>query len=316
MTRRRLGAVTALSLGVPVSLSAQSTHLSALEGSAPPSVVEPTAGAARAGLAAVWTDPTASPSATGGFFSVYQSAYAGVRLFHAALAFRWGPRWSIIYGSTEISDLFDSSLISQDPGLANLRARAVWGGVDATVVRGPLSASLGLALAGDENVGDFQTGTVARSRVRFSPLRSGMLSIAAQWSGAIGGTLAANPSGRQQVDMMMTRGPEDLLVTLSAALSRGSYWKYSENVGGYAVAARVSALSRLDLGVGLGRYATAFGATRHEWQRSVSGGLRFTNLRLGVRYSSTRLGLGSGYGASLSYEPQFARRGQEPPDAP
>ena len=71
------------------------------------------------------------------------------------------------------------------------------------------------------------------------------------------------------------------------------------------MAAHVTMLSRIDLGVGIGRYTTSFGTTRREWQRSITGGLILNNLRVNVRYSSTKLGLGSGYGVSFSYEPAW-----------
>jgi len=291
----------ALAVG-PYRLNCQSTQLSALESSAPALVVDPIAGAGWAGLAGVWSDPTASPRVTGLLLSFYHSSYAGIRLFHGAGAFQWGPRWSITFGSTEVPELFDSSLINQDPGLASLQARAIWGALDATITRGRLTGSLGIAIAGDDNVGDVHSATVAKAHARFLPFRDRRLSVGIHWGRSVGGSLEPTASGRKQVDVMMSSGPEGLRISLAAAAMWGAYWRYSEVDGGYALAAHVSVLSRLDFGFGLGHYTTSFGTSKYEWQRSVTGGLVFDKLRVGVRYSSTRLGLGSGYGVSLGYE--------------
>ncbi len=306
MSLVRAGLIALVAGVVPDPVTCQSTQLSALEGSAPALIVEPIAGTVWAGLAAVWSDPTASPRATGVFLSFYQSSYAGIRLFHGAGAFQWGPRWSIIFGSTEVSELFDSSLINQDPGLASLRARAIWGGLDATITRGRLTGSLGIAIAGDDNVGDVHGGTVAKAHARLLPFRNRRLSVGVHWGRSVGGSLEPSASGREQVDVMMSTGPEELRISLAAAAMWGAYWRYSEVNSGYALAAHVSVLSRLDFGLGLGRYSTSFGTSKYEWQRSVTGGLVIDKLRVGVRYSSTRLGLGSGYGVSLGYESTWA----------
>jgi len=158
--------------------------LSAVEGSAPAPVVEPTAGVFPAGVAGLWSDPTNSPRVTGAFFGVYQASRASFRIYHAAVAFRWGPRWSVTYGQSEIGNLFDTSLTNIDPGLASLQARALWGSFDGTVSWRRLSGSVGIGLAGDDNVGDVQSSTTARVHLRVSPLRG--VSIGVRTARAIG----------------------------------------------------------------------------------------------------------------------------------
>jgi hypothetical protein len=78
------------------------------------------------------------------------------------------------------------------------------------------------------------------------------------------------------------------------------------NQTGYALAAQWDALSRLDVGAALGRYNTVYGVSRWEWYRSVTVSVRVSSLSLGTRYHSTRLGVGSGFGVSLGYEPAGA----------
>ena len=117
---------------LPSTLVGQSALLSAIEGSVPAPVVEPLVASFSVGLPGLWFDPTSAPQATGAFFSMYQSSYASVRVYHTAMAFRLGPRWSLAYGQSEIPDLFDTSLTNIDPGLSSLRARALWGALDAT----------------------------------------------------------------------------------------------------------------------------------------------------------------------------------------
>lgn len=57
-----------------------------------------------------------------------------------------------------------------------------------------------------------------------------------------------------------------------------------------------------DLTTGVGRYRTTFGSNPREWYWSVGASLRIARVRAGVRFNSTKLGLGSGYGVSGSFE--------------
>ncbi|MGH7569166.1 MAG: hypothetical protein ACREL9_09385 [Gemmatimonadales bacterium] len=282
--------------------STQSAHLSALESSVPAAVVEPTAGVFPVGLAALWADPTASPRSTGGLFGVFESSYASVRLYHYAVGFRLGPRWSLTFGSTEIRNLFDTSLTNQDPGLSSLRARALWTGLDATVAKGRLVANLGLALATDDNVGEVEGSTVGRAQLRLAPFGGDWLQLSLQHSRVMGGSIPSLPSGRQRAAIVLSRHSDAVSASFAAALSRGALWRYSETRGAYAAAVRVVVLARLAVGAGIGQYETTYGATRWEWLRSADAGLVAGKVRFSIRYTSTRLGFGSGFGASLGYE--------------
>ncbi len=300
MRRSGSGAFVLALVGVPAALPGQSALLSAVEGSAPAPVVEPTAGVFPAGVAGLWSDPTSSPRVTGAFFGVYQASRASFRIYHAAVAFRWGPRWSVAYGQSEIGNLFDTSLTNIDPGLASLQARALWGSLDGTVSWRRLSGSLGIGLAGDDNVGDVQSSTTARVYLRVSPLRG--VSIGVHTARAIGGSVPNTHRGRSNLDVLVTRRGAFLGVSMAAAVSRGSFWRYAETNGGVALAALVTVASRLELGAGAGRYTTTFGATSVEWYRSAAAALYLRGIRVGVRYTGTELGAGSGYGISIGYE--------------
>src|SRR5690348_70716 len=297
---RRAVALTLFATLAPLRLVAQSEHLAALEASAPASVLDATAGTLGAGLGGLWIDPTAEPSARGAFFDLYQATVASVQMYHAVLATRFGPRWSFIAGSTEIKDLFDSSLISQDPRLANLRARAWWLGVDATTRWRSLTGSVGMAAANDENVGDYQTSTVARANLRVTPVASGIVSIGVHTDRAIGGSIPRT-SGRAGLDLSVQGSRGAVNGAVSLAVSRGQIWRYSETRGAEAVAVRLSFFGELDLGVGLGHYETTFGAQAAEWSRSVLAGLRVGRFMLDARYTNTEIGLGTGYGIALRY---------------
>lgn len=289
----------------PRALDAQSGLLTAIEGSAPAPVLEPTAGVFSFGLSGLWFDPTISPRTTGAFFGVYQATYASVRVYHAAIAFRAGPRWSIVYAQSEIPDLFDSSLTSADPGLASLRARAVWGALDATAAWRGLTGNLGVGLAEDDNVGDLRSSTVGRFGLRVG-LWS-WLSVGIRGARVVGGSVPAEASGRLQLDALATRAIGDVEWSVAIGAMRGLLWRFSETRSGFGVTTVFTVASRLDLGVGAGRYTTNFGATGSEWSRSAAAGLRVASVRVGVRYSSTQLGAGSGYGISIGYEPQSPR---------
>src|SRR5437867_12300440 len=118
MRRSGSGAFVLALVGVPAALPGQSALLSAVEGSAPAPVVEPTAGVFPAGVAGLWSGPTSSPHVTGAFFGVYQASRASFRLYPAAVALRWGPRWAGTFGPSEIRHLFGHPLTHIDPGLA------------------------------------------------------------------------------------------------------------------------------------------------------------------------------------------------------
>lgn len=291
-----------LVLGLTVTAEGQSAHLTALEGSVPAPVVEPMAGRCTAGLAGLWSDPTACPTTSGAFFAFFEASYSAVRLYHGAVALKWGPRWALTYGSTEIRNLFDTSLTNQDPTLGSLRAQAVWAGLDMTIRKGRVTANTGLAVAGDENVGDRQTSTVARAHLRVAPFGGDWLTIGLQASGPLGGSIAGTRSGRQRLDATVRRQGKVVSASLTGAVSRGGLWRYSETRDGVGLAAGVDVLSLASLAVGAGRYATAYGTRRYEWYRSVGASLVVRRIRVSFRYTSTRLGLGSGFGVSLGYE--------------
>lgn len=293
----------------PENTAGQSTLLIALEGSAPAPVLEPTATALTRGLAGLWADPTVDDRATGLLFGMSHSSYASVRVFHAAIGFRLGPRWSLSIASVGLGDLFDSSLTNQDPSLLALRAQALWGRLDATFSLPRVVTSLGLALAGDDNVGVFQSSTLARAHIRIVPFTNDRITIGLQGSRAVGGSVPPGTDGRQAIDLTFrhTLGGSSLSVT--AAASRGALWRYSETHTGYGLAAQWDVLSQLAIGAALGRYNTVYGVARWEWYRSVTASVRISSLRLGTRYASTDLGVGSGFALSLGYEPVGAGRG-------
>jgi hypothetical protein len=303
MRREQLAVILYCAVGVPAGAAGQSSLLTALESWSPAPTLDPTTAALTRGLAAIWTDPTGQPTAKGLFLSMSQASYASVRVFHGGVGFQLGPRWSVAYASTDLGELFDSSLTNQDPTLSSLRAQALLGRVDATFGPRRVTASVGLALAGDNNVGVLQSSTIARAHVRVRPLGTDQVALGAQLSRPIGGSVPSSGKGRGSVDLTVTQSLGLSSVSVTAAASRGSLWRYSETRGGYAAALQVSFLSQLDLGVALARYASAYGASTSEWARSVTADLHLGDLRVGARYSSCRLSFGSGFGVSLGYEP-------------
>src|SRR6266571_896784 len=292
----------ALLVAAPAAAGAQSAHLSAIESSAPASIIEPAAGIVGSGLGGLWTDPTSAPGATGVFFDVYDATFASVQLYHAVVAARLGPRWTFTFASTEIKDLFDTSLTNQDPTLANLRARAWWLGTDATAGSQRVQGSLGLAVAGDDNVGDYHNSTVARAHVRVLPFGE-RFSAGVHLERVIGGSLPGVSSGRESMDLRVLIGSGTLRGSVTAAAAGGKLWRYSESEGSFGAAVRATVADRLDLGLGIGRYRTSFGAQSVAWQRSAAAGLHLGQLEMNLRYTSTAMGLGSGYAVAISYRP-------------
>jgi len=279
---------------------AQSSHLNALEGSAPAGVVEPLAGVLATGVAALWIDPTAAPRSTGVFFSVHQSSYASLRVVQAIAAFRFGPRWSLAFGQSEIPNLFDTSFTSADPGLAGLHARAETAGLDATVGVGRLRTSAGVTVMRDENVGDYQSSSIGRLHARYA-ISSG-ITVGVRAARAVGGSVAAVSAGRVRLDATVARVVGAVEIQSAVAFSRGRLWRYAETGGGAAVACQATIKSVLILGGGLGWYSTTFGLQRHAAYRSASAALRLANVRVGGSFTSTGLGAGSGYAVSVGYE--------------
>ena len=296
-----VAAAVALSAALALSKAvAQSAHLGALEGSAPASVTEPLVGGFGLGLAGVFTDPTSAPRETGALFSVFHSTYASVQLYHVVAAFRAGPRWSFYYAATEIKDLFDTSLTNIDPTLGDLRARAMVVGVDGAVSVGRFVLSAGMGSAHDDNVGARHTATVARVHTRVSVWRGS--SVGVHWSKAAG-SLGATAEGRVEVDFGVRRQLGHATAGLTIAALHGALWKDSEVQSGISAGAHLAIASTVDLRIGIGRYDTAFGVVEREWRRMASVGVALGGVRVAACYTGTRLGLGSGYGVSLGYEP-------------
>jgi hypothetical protein len=296
-----------LAVAMPMALTllagrgvGQSAHLSALEASAPVAVGEPLTGGTGLGISGLFTDPTSAPRATGALFSVFHSTYASVKLYHAVAAFRAGPRWSVYYAATEIKNLFDTSLTNVDPTLAELQARALLFGVDGAMTIGPVTVSAGLGCANDDNVGERTTSAVSRVHSRVSLSRGSSFGL--HWSKAHGD--AGRASGRLQADIAVERRWSGLTSGVTLAVVRGAPWKYTEIRNGIAAGAHVAFASTLDVRLGVGRYATTFGAADHEWRRSASVGIAVAGVRVAATYTGTRLGLGSGYGISFGYEPR------------
>ena len=279
----------------------QSSLLTGLETTTPTPTLEPTAFALSKGLAVLWSDPAADTRATGILFSAYDASHASVRVFHAAVAFKWGPRWSLAYAGLELRDLFDTSLTNQDPTLSALRARAGWGQLDATFRLPRLTAAIGWGIAFDENVGVMQSSTLVRTHLRAYPLQSEVLAVGLQLTRSAGGSVPTHPAGRQAMDVTISQPIGSSLLSITGAASHGRLWRYSETGSGYGLAVQLTILSQLDLGAGLGLYSTTYGSSQSEWYRSATAALRVGALRLGTRYVSTRLGVGSGLGLSLAY---------------
>ena len=296
-----LAAVCLLSAVPACAAIAQSAHLAALEGSGPAVATEPGTGGFGVGLAGLFQDPTSAEKSTGALLSVFHSTYASVDLYHILVAFRAGPRWSLHYAATEIKDLFDTSLTNADPTLGGLRARAILVGLDGTIAAWrALTISAGLSSAGDENVGERQTSTVLRLHARTSLATRATLGI--HWTKAAG-TLGKS-KGRMQADFGIRREFGRLGSGLQVAIQQGALWRYSEVRNGISVGGLVAVDSMLSLRVGIGRYATAFGVSQHEWRTSASLGVTLGAIEVAASYTATRLGLGSGYGISVGYEPR------------
>ncbi len=283
-------------------VSGQSSLLTALETSPPAPILDPIAGGPTHGLAVIWGDPTSNGEATGMFFGVLRGNYASIRVLHAGLAFRLGPRWSLSFAQADLGNLFDTSLTNQDPGLAALHARAVWGRFDGTIRLPRLTTSLGLALAGDDNVGVFQTSTVGRAHVRVFPLKGELLEIGVQASRALNGSVPVG-EGRWAIDVTLTRPIGRSQLSATVATFSGNLWRYSDTRQGSFAALRLSVLTQLELGVAMGRYSPQFGQPAAISYRAASAAIRVGNLQLATRYASTLIGIGSGLALSLSYEP-------------
>lgn len=288
---------------LPGWMAGQSSLLSALEGSTPAPVLEPTATALTRGIAGLWSDPTADPQATGLFFGMSHASYASARVFHGAIGFHLGPRWSLAVASADLGNLFDTLLTNQDPALLDLRARALMGALDATISRKHASVSLGFARAADEMIGDTRSSTLMRIHARFLPFGTDELTVGVHWSGAAGGSIAPARGGRKQADVVLTRRAGPFRLATSVAYYQGAQWRFSETVRGYAVSARFEAFSVVHFDLGASRHRVAYGAESYASQRAVGFGLEMGNLTFDMRYSNTALGFGTGYGISFGYEP-------------
>jgi len=167
------------------------------------------------------------------------------------------------------------------------------------------AGSVGLAFAEDDDVGDLHGSTVGRVALRAHP--GAGVSVGFRAARGVGGSLAAEPGGQIGVDGSVTRRLGDVDVALAAGVAHGALWRYAETRNAFGFGGLATVASRLSLGVGVCRYTTAFGAERYEWERSVTAALRVASVRVAARYTSSRIGAGSGYGVSIGYEPLNGR---------
>lgn len=282
-----------------LDLRAQSAHLGALEGYAP--LVEPTAGVP-SGLASLLRDPTLSSRSVGALVSIYRTRAFPMQAFHGVAAFRWGPRWSLAFGYTGVDQLFDSALTNQDPELADLQARAIIAGLDATIARKYAAVSVGFASAADEMIGDVRESNMVRIHTRLMPLGSDELTLGLHWAGVTGGSLAAARGGRKQADLVLTRPFGQVRISTALAYYEGAQWRFSETVEGYAVSTRFDLFSVLHFELGASRHRTSYGADAYAWRKGIGCGLKLRSLTFDMTYNSTALDLGTGYGISIGYE--------------
>lgn len=281
----------------------QRALLSAIDRTAPAAFAEALAGLDAGGIQAVWVDPAAWAGKQGAFLSMFHSSFASVTAFHAGAGFHAGPRWSVVYAAADVGQLFDSSIVAQDPTLASLKARAMFVGLDGLVGSKALALSVGLAWAAEEDVGLFRESTIARASVRVSPFARRWTSIGLRGRRVVGGTITADRGGELSLDATVILPATPWKPWASIAASRGSTWRFSESRGSHVVAAGVIVANALTLSASAARYETVFGASRWAFHHSVVGGLTLSGVTLHVRYTDGRLGLGPGYGTSLSYEP-------------
>jgi hypothetical protein len=161
--------------------------------------------------------------------------------------------------------------------------------------------------AGALKVGQLRGGLLAICRIDARLAATSWLSVGVHHSGVIGGSIEAASHGRQRIDLLASRRAGSLRFSLGAGVFIGSLWRFSETRSGFAMDGAVVLPSRVELGLGVARSATRFGGTNHEWSKSVTAGVHLAAIRVGVRYADTALGLGSGYGVSVGYEPRMAQ---------
>lgn len=297
-------ATLALVLTCTSGIAGQSTLLNALDEAGPLPLAGRTTALSSDPLSSIWSDPTWSPRSTGILFGIDHTQFSDVQMWYVVSGFKLGPRWSFTIGGTQFGDLFDTSLVNQDPSLGSFSARATRAGMDVTTGRGPLTGSLGLGYASDANVGDDQNTTIARAGLRLSPSRFPWLSLGLAEDRAIGGSIPEGRGGRSRFDASVTPVTTDAIqATVAAGVSNGSLWRYSEARRSCGVDALVTLARLLSISTAVERYETTYGSPSAAWAFSVGGALRVSSFHLGVRYSSTGLGAGSGYGFTLSFEP-------------
>ena len=281
---------------------AQSTMMTALDASVPAPTIERTTAALTRGLAGVWTDPTVDVYATGAFFSIERASYTSITVVHAAAGFRLGPRWSVALATAGLGDLFDSALTNQDPGLSSLRSQVAWGRMDATWAFPRFAASVGLSVVGDDDVGVVQSSTLARAHLRLRPFRNDRVSIGLRSARSIGGSVPVRSSGQHSLDVTIRRQFGASSIGLTVAGSEGGLWRHAETSAAYGIATQLTLRSLFDIGMGITRYSTNYGASAETWSRSITAGIQLGMLRLSTRYASTQLGTGSGFAVYLGYE--------------
>jgi hypothetical protein len=136
------------------------------------------------------------------------------------------------------------------------------------------------------------------------PLSSEVVTVGLRLRRVVGGSIDPKRGGEGTLDVAAFHAGDFWQVSLSAAVTHGSVWRYSEVSGGAGLAGRLDLWSRLSVSAGLGRYTAAFGADRRGWHRSVGAGVVLSGFAVAARVTSTDLGIGSGFGITVGYKPR------------
>jgi hypothetical protein len=251
-------AATALGIRAP-SAFAQSSHLLALESSAPATTPDPVSALALHGWAGLWANPAADPHATGIVAGLERNAFGGVRTLLAQAAFHAGPLWSVAIAQSTVSDLFDPDLIAQDPTLDQLRATALTAAVDAALpVVGSVTASAGMRLERDELLGASRHQWVAKlGGAADLPLG---LRLGGTFERGMGGNAGTMAGGRLRAALARTWSGGFLSTSLGLGAELGGLWRQTRDASGISASLTVQLARTLTLGGSIGRERDLYSA--------------------------------------------------------
>ena len=297
MRRTASWCASLLSLVALKAVTAQSSHLTDLERSAPAATGDAVSSGAAGTWRAVWTVPAAAPSLRGLLVGLEQNDFGSVTTLETAARFHVGIVWQLQFAQSQVSDVIDPELLAQYPELDALRVMARYIAIDGAHTLGRATVSAGLRQEYDELLGVTHSGATARSSV-FVRLgrRTALASVVDR---ALSSGLGTPADARAQIAVSQDVVTKAGHIQLNAGARVGRLRQSEMSETAYALGATLSVQDFvfINTSAGTGR----FGQGPWTWRAALGMGIELGSLGAHFRYGFRPEGRGSSKAAAVTY---------------